>query len=72
MNKAFYSLALTQTRKDVNSIMHEYYQKKIKEGRKKKQAMVYAERKLVNIVYHIMKNNKPYVQPEQKEEKEGA
>lgn len=64
LNKAFYSLALTQIRKDMNPIMYEYYQNKIKEGRKKKQAMVYVERRLVNIVFSIMKNKTPYRQPE--------
>ncbi len=68
LNKAFYSLALTQIRKDTNPVMYDYYQKKIKEGRKKKQAMVYVERRLVNIVYRIMKDKVPYVQPEPKEE----
>ncbi|MCP3761228.1 IS110 family transposase [Domibacillus sp. A3M-37] len=63
LNKAFYSLALTQIRKNMNPIMHDYYQKKIKEGRKKKQAMVYVERRLVNIVFSIMKNKIPYRQP---------
>jgi transposase len=72
LNTAFYSLALTQIRQEVNPIMHEYYQKKRKEGRKKKQAMVYVERRLVNIVFSIMKNKRPYVQPEPKENKEIA
>lgn len=72
LNTAFYSLALTQIRKDVNPIMHEYYQKKIKEGRKKKQAMVFVERRLVNIVFNIMKNKRTYVQPEPKVEEESA
>jgi transposase len=35
LNTAFYSLALTQIRKDINPIMYQYYQKKIKEGRKR-------------------------------------
>jgi hypothetical protein len=48
--------------------MYDYYQKKIKEGRQKKQAMVYVERRLVNIVYSIMKNKTPYRQPEQVEQ----
>ena len=47
----------------MNPIMYEYYQSKIKEGRKKKQAMVYVERRLVNIVFSIMKNKSPYRQP---------
>ncbi len=34
LNSAFYSLALTQIRKEVNPIMHEYYKKKC-EGRKR-------------------------------------
>jgi hypothetical protein len=43
--------------------MYEYYQKKIKEGRKKKQAMVYVARRLVSIVFSIMKNKTPYRPP---------
>lgn len=35
LNSAFYSLALTQMRKDINPIMYDYYQKKIKEGGKR-------------------------------------
>lgn len=72
LNKAFYSLALSQIREGVNPIMHEYYQKKIKEGRKKKQAIVYVERRMVNIVFSIMKNKRPYVQPEPKSNEEIA
>ncbi|UQD53397.1 IS110 family transposase [Bacillus methanolicus] len=72
LNKAFYSLALTQIREGVNPVMYEYYQKKIKEGRKKKQSMVYVERRLVNIVFRIMKNKEPYVQPKAKFEEESA
>ena len=72
LNKAFYSLALTQIREGVNPVMHEYYQKKIKEGRKKKQAMVYVERRLVNIVFRIMKSKEAYVQPEPIPKEESA
>ena len=43
LNKALYSLALTQIRKNSNPIIYEYYQSKIKEGRKKKQAVVYVK-----------------------------
>jgi hypothetical protein len=44
--------------------MYEYYQKKIKEGRKKKHAMVFVERRLViNIMYRVMKDKKAYVPP---------
>lgn len=63
LNKAFYSLALTQIRQGINPLMYEYYQKKIKEGRKKKQAMVYVARRLVSIVFSIMKNKTPYRPP---------
>jgi transposase len=63
LNKAFYSLALTLIRKDINPIIYEYYQKKIKEGRKKKQAMVYVRRRFVNILYRIMKDKVSHVQP---------
>lgn len=63
LNTAFYSLALTQIRQGINPLMYEYYQKKIKEGRKKKQAMVYVARRLVSIVFSIMKTKQPYRQP---------
>ena len=52
----------------MNPIMYEYYQSKIKEGRKKKQAMVYVERRQVNIVFSILKNKTLYRQPVLKNE----
>ena len=67
LNKAFYSLALTQIRKDINPIMYEYYQKKIKEGRKKETCYGFCRARLVNIVYRIMKDKRPYEPPIQKE-----
>lgn len=67
LNNAFYAMALTQIRKEVNPIMHEYYEKKQKEGRNKKQAMVFVARRLVNIVFRIMKDKKEYVQPEERQ-----
>jgi transposase len=72
LNTAFYNLALSQIRNTVNPIMHEYYQQKIKEGRKKKQAMVYVARRLVNIVFRIMKDKNEYIQPEIKKPEEIA
>ncbi|QGG48879.1 IS110 family transposase [Heliorestis convoluta] len=63
LHKAFYAMTLTHIRKEANPIMYEYYQKKIAEGRKKKQAMVCVMRRLVNIVYSVMKHKRPYEQP---------
>jgi ribosomal protein S4 len=41
--------------------MYNYYEKKVKEGRKKKHTMVFIERRLVNIVYRVMKDKSAYV-----------
>lgn len=68
LNKAFYFLALQHICTDKqgnprNPIMYEYYNKKKQEGRTSKQAMVYVMRRLVNIVYSMMKHKTPYTQP---------
>ena len=67
LNNAFYAMSLSQIRKEVNPIMFSYYEKKQKEGRSKKQAMVFVARRMVNIVYRIMKDKKAYVQPKLEE-----
>jgi hypothetical protein len=58
---SFYSLALTQIKKETNPLMYEYQQGKIKQACKRKLTMMYAEPWLVNIVYRIMKDKVPYV-----------
>ena len=51
-------------------IIQAYYNKKIKDGKTKKQAVICICRRLINIIYHMMKNKTEYVHPviETKEE----
>lgn len=46
-----------------NPVMYQYYQKKVSEGKTKMQALVCVMRKLVNIVYRMMRNRTEYVMP---------
>lgn len=46
-----------------NSIFYDYYMKKISEGKTKGQALVCVARRLVNIVYGMMKNKTEYINP---------
>ena len=50
-----------------NPVFHNYYQRKINEGKTKKQALVCVMRRLVNIVYGMMKHRTTYVMPEMPE-----
>jgi len=45
-------------------VFHDYYHRKIAEGKTKKQALVCATRRLVNIVYGMLKHRTAYVMPE--------
>ena len=47
----------------LNPILYEYYHKKIGEGKMKNQALKSVQRRLVNIIYSVMKNNRPYENP---------
>jgi len=49
--------------KPVNAIFFEYYQKKIAEGKTKKQALKCVMRRISNIIYGLMKNKTSYVHP---------
>jgi len=46
-----------------NPAFYAYYQRKMAEGKTKKQALVCIMRRLVNIVYSILKHQKPYALP---------
>ena len=48
----------------LNPILHDYYKKKISEGKVKNQAIKCVQRRLINIIYGMMKHNKPYINPE--------
>lgn len=46
-----------------NPVFHDYYQRKIQEGTKK-QALVCVMRRLVSIIYGMLKNRTAYVMPD--------
>lgn len=46
-----------------NPVFHDYYQRKIQEGKTKKQTLVCVMRRLVNIVYGMMKHRTAYAMP---------
>ena len=48
----------------LNPILYEYYRKKISEGKVKNQAIKCIQRRLINILYSMMKHNKPYINPD--------
>jgi len=48
----------------VNPIFYEYYQKKLSEGKTKTQALKCVQRRLINIIYNMMKHKRPYTNPE--------
>ncbi|MCA1032529.1 IS110 family transposase [Bacillus timonensis] len=52
-----------------NPVFYNYYQKKLSEGKTKKQALICIMRRLVNIIYGMMKNKEAYIMPEQVETK---
>ena len=49
-------------------VFYDYYMRKIGEGKTKSQALVYIMRRLVNIVYGMMKNKTEYREPIREEE----
>ena len=75
LNKLFFHLAIKSAmllggprhmngeRMKLNSFFYDYYAKKISEGKTKKQSLKCVQRRLVNIVFRVMKHNVPYVNP---------
>ena len=49
-------------------VFYDYYMQKISEGKTKYQALVCIIRRLVNIVYGMMKNKTEYLEPNREEE----
>jgi transposase len=68
----FYNLAIQQVQtakgsgKPRNPLFFEYYNRKQAEGKSKRQALVCVMRRLVTIIYSMMKNNTEFVLPEPK------
>jgi transposase len=70
LNEIFYRIALTSVmpmgsnKALINPIFYDYYMKKISEGKLKNQALKCVQRRLVNIVFNVMKHQRPYTNPE--------
>ena len=69
LNRIFFRLAVRlimasgQGTKITNHYFYDYYRKKQTEGKTKKQALKCLERRLVNIIWGMMKNNTEYINP---------
>lgn len=61
LNTAIHRIALYQIRK--NELASAYYLKKQSEGKTKREALRCLKRRLVDIIFSVMKNNKPYQSP---------
>jgi len=70
LNSLFYNLALrvtiTASAKKVvmNSHFHDYYRRKLSEGKTKRQALKCVQRRLVNIVWNMLKYGSDYDNPD--------
>ncbi|WP_425427553.1 transposase [Bacillus canaveralius] len=71
----FYNLAVQQvqvckgSKIPRNHVFYTYYNQKLKEGKSKSQALLYIMRRLVRIIYGMMKNKTAYILPEMPETK---
>jgi len=68
LNKIFFSIAVTvvnpgQKGRPVNKLLYDYYHKKLSEGKTKKQALKSVMRRIVNIVYAMMRDKTEYRHP---------
>jgi len=57
------ALPVGKDRTLLNPIFHEYYNKKISEGKAKKQTLKNVQRRLVNIIFLVMKDSSEYINP---------
>jgi transposase len=75
LHALFYNLAVQQvqvakgSKLPRNPVFHAYYQRKLKEGKTKGQALVCIMRRLVNIIYGMMKHKTAYKLPILQEKK---
>jgi len=70
LNQAFYMLAIqqigtTRNGKPKNPAAYQYYQKKLNEGKSRKPALVCLQRRLVDIIYAMMRDKSAYKLPSQ-------
>ena len=55
-----------------NAVFYEYYQKRLKDGKSKTQALICIARRLVNIVYGMLKNKTEYRIPNDPKESKAS
>jgi len=66
LNKILWGIAVRQvalartSEKPLNPLFRAYYEKRLGEGKKKKQVIICIMRKLVNIIYGMLKNKTEY------------
>jgi len=69
LNNLFYQLAVRlslpsgSSRKILNSFFHDYYNRKISEGKTKPQALKCVQRRLINIIWGMLYRNEEYYNP---------
>lgn len=69
LNSLFFHMAVTvsmnvgPTKRILNPFFHDYYQKKLSEGKTKRQALKCVQRRLVNIIWGMMRNQTGYINP---------
>jgi transposase len=69
LNSIFYGLAVRVSstfgskNKALNPFFYEYYNRKLSEGKTKRQALKCVQRRLVNIIWTMLTNNEEYVNP---------
>ena len=69
LNSLFYGLAVRvsatvgPSNKVLNPFFHDYYHRKISEGKTKRQALKCVQRRLVNIIWSMLTNHEEYVNP---------
>lgn len=66
LNRAFHRIALSQISRSGNTAAKEYFQKKIREGKTKAQALVCLRRHIVTVVWMMMKHGVEYRFPQEK------
>lgn len=64
LNKAIHRIALSQIGRQGNQYSKEYFKKKIAEGKTKSQALCCLKRRLVNIIFMMLKYKQEYRYPE--------
>lgn len=66
LNKAIHRIALSQIGRNGNQYAKGYFQRKVSQGKSKGQALCCLKRRLVDIIYLMLKHRQPYSYPQEK------